>query len=89
MDILEKERIVQKNIIDLFKENYNNSLSDDEILNTIPQELDKKDTPFYESILDIFLLEPECESIIKGKVKDTVKKVAKLWSKTPHSFYYA
>lgn len=89
MNHLEKERIVQKNVLNLFRENFKNALSDDEILNITPQEKDKTAARYYEAILDIFLIEPEYEGIIKGKVKHTIKKVAKLWSKTPHSFYYS
>ena len=85
MSPTEKERIVQKNVLQIFKENFNVSKSDDEILDIKPdQELEGNDTCYYEAILDIFLIEPEHLDSIKGKVKDTIKMVAKLWTINLH-----
>ncbi|MDY8138812.1 hypothetical protein [Aquimarina sp. 2201CG5-10] len=87
MDILEKERIVKKNIIEIFKEHFNNFSSDEEILNITPErEFDSNYIKYYESILDIFFIEQEHLGSITGKVKHTIKKVAELWNNTPHSF---
>ncbi len=83
---IEKERIVQKNVIEIFKESFKTSLTEDEILDTVPEEKFDNSSSYYESILDIFLIETEYEHSIEGKVRDTVSKVAKLWSKTPYSF---
>jgi len=83
---IEKERIVRKNIIEIFKENFSASLTEDEILNIIPEEKFDNFSSYYESILDIFLIDTEYEQSIRGKVKDTVSKVVKLWSKTPYSY---
>ncbi len=88
MDTLEKERIVKKNIIDIFKEYFNPNLTEDEILQINPKEVYENASSYYESILDVFLIETEHESdLTRGCVKDTVATVTKLWSKTPHSFY--
>ncbi|GAA4270743.1 hypothetical protein U6A24_00180 [Aquimarina gracilis] len=84
MDILEKERIVQKNVLQIFKENFNVTKTDDEILDIKPENEFDISTSYYESILDIFLLEPEHLESITGKVKDTVKRVAELWTITLH-----
>lgn len=87
MDLNEKERIVQKNIIEIFKENFNVILSDEEILDIWPEKVfDCNYIAYYESILDIFLIEPEHMGDITGKVKDSIKKVAILWEMTPHVF---
>ena len=37
MNTLEKERIVKKNVLDIFKENFDISQTDDEILDIIPE----------------------------------------------------
>ncbi len=86
MDILEKERIVQKNVLQIFKENFNVTKSDDEILDIKPENEFDVSNSYYESILDIFLLEPEHLESITGKVKDTIKRVAELWTIT---LYYS
>ncbi|GAA4108615.1 hypothetical protein GCM10022393_04860 [Aquimarina addita] len=86
IDILEKERTVQKNILEIFKENFHVSKTDDEILNINPEkEFGANSNLYYESISDIFLLEQEHQKKITGKVKHTIKKVAKLWETTPYS----
>ncbi len=86
MDILEKERVVKKNILHIFKESFNVTKTDDEILDIKPEkEFDLNCIGYYESILDIFLIDHEHLDSITGKVKDTIKKVAKLWVLTPHS----
>ncbi|MCK8522184.1 hypothetical protein M0D21_11425 [Aquimarina sp. D1M17] len=83
MSPIEKERIVQKNVLQIFKENFNVSKTDDEILNMKPEtEFNQDYISYYESILDIFLIEPEHLNSITGKVKDTIKKVAELWTIT-------
>ncbi|TPN83024.1 hypothetical protein [Aquimarina algicola] len=81
MNILEKERIVKKNILELFKESFNVSRTDDEILNIKPEkEFNTNNCKgYYESILDIFLIEDKHKESITGEVKDTVKKVVELW----------
>jgi len=84
MDTLEKERIVQKNVIQIFKENFNVIKTDDEILNIKPETEFDRSTHYYESILDIFLIESEHYDSITGQVKDTIKKVAELWTITLH-----
>ncbi len=84
MDIKEKERIVKKNILQIFKENFNVTKTDDEILNIKPETEFDISNGYYESILDIFLIEPEHLESISGKVKDTIKKVAELWTLTLH-----
>lgn len=85
MDILEKERIVQKNVLQIFKENFTAPLLEDEILNHTPSEMEDA-TSYYESILDIFFIEPEDLQNVQGSVKDTIKKVAKLWNVNPYAF---
>ncbi|WP_109299800.1 hypothetical protein [Aquimarina sp. AU474] len=85
MDIQEKERIVQKNVLQIFKENFNVTKTDDEILDMKPEkEFISNHLSYYESILDIFLIEPEHLDSITGKVKDTIKKVTELWTITLH-----
>ncbi len=80
MNTIEKERIVKKNILQIFKENFNVAKTDDEILEIKPQkELDDNYMNYYESILDIFLIEPEHLESISGKVTDTIKRVTELW----------
>jgi len=71
MDIQEKERIVQKNVLHIFKENFNVAKTDAEILDIKPENEFGTSNSFYESILDIFLIEPEHQNHIRGKVKDT------------------
>jgi len=85
MDLLEKERIVQKNVLQIFKENFRSPYSEDEILNFIPPDREAT-ASYYESILDIFYLEQEYLQTVKGSVKDTIKKVAELWSINPYAF---
>ncbi|MBG6131256.1 hypothetical protein IWQ47_002876 [Aquimarina sp. EL_43] len=86
MDTLEKERIVKKNVLEIFKENFDVSHTDDEILNIKPEkEFSTNYIRFYESILDIFLIEDRELKSIKGTVKDTIKKVAELWPIVPNS----
>ncbi len=88
MDTLEKERIVQKNIIEIFKENFNTNLSEDEILSINPKKAYEDSALYYESILDIFLIEKEYQPVLeRGSVRDTVDIVTRLWSKTPYSLY--
>ncbi len=84
MDTKEKERIVKKNILQIFKENFNVTKTDDEILNIKPETEFDISNGYYESILDIFLIEPEHLESISGKVKHTIKKVAELWTLTLH-----
>ncbi|WP_109851676.1 hypothetical protein [Aquimarina sp. AU58] len=86
MDTLEKERIVKKNVLEIFKENFDVTHTDDEILNIKPEkEFSANYIRFYESILDIFLIEDGELKSIKGTVKDTIKKVAELWAIVPNS----
>ncbi|WP_298541276.1 hypothetical protein [uncultured Aquimarina sp.] len=85
MDILEKERIVQKNVLQIFKENFKAPYSEDEILNYTPSDVENT-APYYESILDIFFIEQEYLQSVKGCVKDTIKKVAELWHINPYAF---
>ncbi|WP_074408404.1 MULTISPECIES: hypothetical protein [Aquimarina] len=86
MDTLEKERIVKKNVLEIFKENFDVTHTDDEILNIKPEkEFSANYIRFYESILDIFLIEDGELKSIKGTVKDTIKKVAELWPIVPNS----
>jgi hypothetical protein len=86
MNILEKERIVKKNILDIFKENFGITHTDDEILDIEPGiEFSVNYIRYYESILDIFLIEDRELKSIKGTVKDTIKKVTELWSVVPNS----
>lgn len=86
MDTTEKERIVKKNILELYRENFNIYQTDNEILNINPkQESEFNCTLYYESILDIFLIEEEHLDSITGKVKDTIKKVTELWLTLPNS----
>ncbi len=86
MDILEKERVVKNNILHIFKDNFNGLKTDDEILDLKPQkEFDSNYHTYYETILDVFLIDYEHLENISGKVKDTIKKVAELWTLTPHS----
>ncbi|WP_062062426.1 hypothetical protein [Aquimarina longa] len=86
MDTLEKERIITKNVIEIFKENFNVTQTDDEILNIKPEkEFCSNCNGYYESILDIFLIGDMDLESIKGSVKDTIKKVAELWAITPNS----
>ncbi|MFD2564469.1 hypothetical protein [Aquimarina rubra] len=85
MDIVEKERIVQKNVLQIFKENFKAPYSEDEILNYTPSEIEDT-VSYYESILDIFFIEQEYLQSVKGSVKDTIKKVAKLWHINPYAF---
>jgi len=84
MDILEKERIVQKNVLEIFKENFTSPRSEDEILNYAPSELEDTST-YYEAILDIFFIESEYVQSVKGCVKETIKKVALLWDLNPYA----
>ncbi len=84
MDNSEKERIVKKNILQIFKENFNVIITDDEILDMKPEKESEASLSYYESILDIFLIEPEHLDSITGKVKDTIKKVTELWTITLH-----
>ncbi|MBP2834079.1 hypothetical protein J8281_17920 [Aquimarina sp. U1-2] len=84
MDTLEKERIVRKNILQIFKENFNVNHTDDEILDINPEKESEASRSYYETIVDIFLLEPEHRDKITGKVKDTIKNVAELWTITLH-----
>ncbi|MFL1897026.1 hypothetical protein ACJRPK_15085 [Aquimarina sp. 2-A2] len=87
MDIKEKERIVQTNVLHIFKENFKVRKTDSEILDISPEkEFDKNFIKYYQSILDIFFIEQEHLGKITGKVKDTVKKVARLWQTNPHSY---
>lgn len=86
MDILEKERIVKKNILEIFKESFNVNKEDQEILNIWPEkEYEANYISYYESILDIFLIEHEHLESITGKVKDTIQKVTELWTITTYS----
>ncbi|WP_024772569.1 MULTISPECIES: hypothetical protein [Aquimarina] len=86
MDTLEKERIVKKNVLEIFKENFDVTHTDDEILNIKPEkEFSANYIRYYESILDIFLIEDRELKSIKGTVKDTIKKVAELWAIVPNS----
>ncbi|WP_271767618.1 hypothetical protein [Aquimarina algiphila] len=86
MDTMEKERIVKKNILELYRENFNVYQTDDEILNINPKkESGSNYIRYYESILDIFFIEEEHLDSITGKVKDTIKKVAELWTTLPNS----
>ncbi len=86
MNIVEKERIVKKNILEIFKENFDVSKPDHEILNIQPEkEYEVNYSTYYESILDIFLIEHEHLESITGKVKDTIKKVTELWTITSYS----
>lgn len=86
MDTLEKERIVKKNVLEIFKENFDVTHTDDEILDIKPgKEFSANYIRYYESILDIFLIEDRELESIKGTVKDTIKKVAELWSIIPNS----
>ncbi|WP_103864276.1 hypothetical protein [Aquimarina sp. I32.4] len=87
MNTLEKERIVKKNILQIFKENFDVSqTTDDEILNIKPdRELSINYAVYYESILDIFFIEDMEPESIKGTVKDTIKKVTELWPMIPNS----
>jgi len=86
MDILEKERIVQKNVLEIFKENFTTPLSEDEILNHTPPSDMEDAASYYESILDIFFIEPEDLKNVQGSVKNTIKKVAELWNTNPYAF---
>ncbi len=87
MDILEKERAVQRNIIEIFKENFGTTITESEILDTIPEKEFKSNlASYYEAISDLFFIEPENLESIKGKVKDTIKRVAELWTVTFHYF---
>ncbi|MEW7290959.1 hypothetical protein [Aquimarina sp. 2304DJ70-9] len=86
MNIVEKERIVKKNILEIFKENFDVSKADHEILNIWPEKEYETDyISYYESILDIFLIDHEHLEGITGKVKDTIKKVVELWTITSYS----
>lgn len=86
MDTIEKERIVKKNVLEIFKENFNVAQTDDEILDIKPEkEFSSNYMGYYESILDIFLIEDNHIDTITGTVKDTIKKVAELWSIIPNS----
>ncbi|PKV49734.1 hypothetical protein ATE84_1770 [Aquimarina sp. MAR_2010_214] len=86
MNTLEKERIVKKNVLEIFKENFDVTHTDDEILNIKPEkEFSANHIRYYESILDIFLIEDRELKSIKGTVKDTIKKVAELWPIVPNS----
>ena len=86
MNTLEKERIVKKNVIEIFKENFDVVQSDDEILDIKPeQEFSSNYIGYYESILDIFLIEDIHRESIAGTVKDTIKKVTELWAIIPNS----
>ncbi|AXT60841.1 hypothetical protein D1816_10955 [Aquimarina sp. AD10] len=84
MNTLEKERIVQKNVLQIFKENFGVTKTEEEILDIKPEnEFELNSTGYYyESILDIFLIEDMHKEYITGKVKDTIKKVAELWTIT-------
>lgn len=86
MNILEKERIVKKNVLQIFKENFNITKTEDEILNIKPEnEFESKYAElYYDSILDIFLIEDVHRENITGKVKETIKKVTELWIITAH-----
>jgi len=84
MDILEKERVVQKNVLQIFKENFKAPHLENDILNYTP--LSTEDANYYESILDIFFIEPEHLHSVKGSVKNTIKKVAALWNVNPFIF---
>ncbi len=84
MDTQEKERIVKKNILQIFKENFNVTKTDDEILNIEPENEFDISNGYYESILDIFFIESEHRESITGKVRDTIKRVAELWTITLH-----
>ncbi|MEW7279971.1 hypothetical protein ABW636_15360 [Aquimarina sp. 2201CG1-2-11] len=85
MNTLEKERIVKKNVLDIFKENFDISQTDDEILNIIPEkEFNPNYVGYYESILDIFLLEEQYFESITGRVKDTILRVTELWDTLPY-----
>ena len=86
MDTLEKERIVKKNVLEIFKENFDVPQTDDEILDIKPEkEFNSNCIGYYESILDIFFIEDSHIDTITGTVKDTIKKVAELWSIIPNS----
>ncbi len=86
MNHTEKERIVKKNILEIFKENFGVTKSEYDILNTCPEEeYEANYISYYESILDIFLIDHEHLESITGKVKDTIKKVTELWTITSYS----
>ena len=83
MNTLEKERIVTKNVLNLIEENFDIAQTTDKILDFEPKkEHSSKCAKYYESIVDIFLIEDEhLDSISRtGTVKDTIKKVTELWS---------
>ncbi|GAA4277217.1 hypothetical protein [Aquimarina mytili] len=86
MNHIEKEHIVKKNILEIFKENFEVTKSDHDILNTWPEkEYETNYISYYESILDIFLIDHEHLEYITGRVKDTIKKVTELWTITSYS----
>jgi len=85
MDILEKQRIVQKNVLQIFKENFKTPQSEDEILDYTPSDMEAA-SYYYEAIIDIFFIEQEDLQSVKGSVKDTIKKVAELWNVNPYAF---
>ncbi|GGX21867.1 hypothetical protein [Aquimarina muelleri] len=86
MDTLEKERIVKKNVLEIFKENFDVAQTDDEILDIKPEkEFSSNYIGYYESILDIFLIGDNHIDTITGTVKDTIKKVVELWAIIPNS----
>lgn len=86
MNIQEKENIVRKNVLQIFKENFHVDKTNQEILDIRPdKEFDRNHMRYYEAILDIFLIDPKHLGHIKGKVGDTIKNVAKLWNTNLHS----
>lgn len=87
MDIFEKKRIVKNNILEIFKEHFQSTLSDEEILVSTPKDNYPNFHQYYEAIVDIFLIEPENASSIVGTVNQTIETVAELWETTPHSFF--
>ena len=86
MDLLEKERIVRVNIINIFKEYFTTPYTEEEILNICPEKnFGDNLVAYYEAILDIFLIDSKYLINITGDVKHTIGQVAKLWQMTPHS----
>lgn len=86
MDLLEKERIVRVNVINIFKEYFNTPCTEEEILNICPEKnFGDNLVPYYETILDIFLIDSKHLIHITGDVKHTIGQVTKLWKMTPHS----
>ncbi|SHI65188.1 hypothetical protein [Aquimarina spongiae] len=84
MNIVEKERIVQKNVLQIFKENFDVAQTETEILDIKPENQFEHELTehYYDAVLDIFLIDTAHKENITGKVKDTIKKVAELWTIT-------